>query len=110
MKKTSVVFAASLIIFGCGTTLQTTAEADFNKKNHRWEGYTFAEFAKGRELYVGSCGGCHLLHRPAEFTEQQWSDILPEMIDRAKLGDAERESIFRFLITTKESYPSDIVK
>ena len=97
------ILAASIatIIMACATTMKPITEASFKKIPHRWNNYTFADFSRGRDLYLTNCGGCHQLHLPAEFTEEQWSTILSTMIERAKLGDAEQELIFRYLLTEK---------
>ena len=102
-KKAFIFFFAIMVTFGCTTTMLTTTESDSQKNNHRWPGYSFAEFTKGKDLYVNNCGRCHPLHKPAEFTEQAWINILPQMIEIAKLSNIEQELIFRYLITEKES-------
>lgn len=52
-----------------------------------------------KRLYSKRCAGaCHRLYKPAEYTRGQWEKILADMSERAKLTDADLETIRSYLI------------
>ncbi len=44
---------------------------------------------EGRNLYDNSCGKCHKLFDPKEFSKTEWAPILKSMQRKAHLSDAE---------------------
>ncbi|MBK9985124.1 MAG: hypothetical protein IPP15_22665 [Saprospiraceae bacterium] len=51
----------------------------------------------GRKLYVDHCSGCHNLHFPKEYTEDQWKSNLDEMQVKAKITDDQKQLILDYL-------------
>jgi len=50
-----------------------------------------------RTLYQDRCSACHALHRPTEFTANQWPSILKIMTMRAALAPNEAELVTKYL-------------
>jgi mono/diheme cytochrome c family protein len=55
------------------------------------------ELMKGRKLYVAHCGSCHYLYLPKKYLHESWETHLEEMQELAKVKDAERELILKYL-------------
>lgn len=68
-----------------------------------WPGTTAARLAEGRALLRERCIECH--HRPGPEMAQaaQWPDVLRLMAKRARLSDAERETILHYLLAAKHA-------
>jgi Dihaem cytochrome c. len=58
-------------------------------------GITMEMLRSGSRAYIRRCSGCHALHKPSQFTAQQWHPILIKMFEKAKV----RDSTTRILIT-----------
>jgi hypothetical protein len=71
----------------------------FPKEEHSIRsGISVEELLKGRDLYVKSCGSCHNLFIPNRFTKQHWINEMPEMQQKAKIGESEANSILNYII------------
>ncbi len=58
-------------------------------------GITMERLKLGEKVYIRDCSGCHALHKPSEFTIEQWQPILIKMFVKSKISD----SITKALIT-----------
>ena len=58
-------------------------------------GITMERLRSGSRAYIRRCSGCHALHKPSQFTVQQWHPILLKMFEKAKV----RDSTTRILMT-----------
>lgn len=50
---------------------------------------TDAQVAQGQTIYMSNCGKCHKLIRPMDKSLDKWNSVLPSMIHKAKLSDAD---------------------
>lgn len=57
------------------------------------------DLAAGKSLYENRCNKCHGLAAPNEYTVEQWVPILQRMQIKAKIDDAQRESIYRYIVS-----------
>jgi len=60
----------------------------------------------GSELFHQRCTRCHALHRPYEFTANQWPSILKIMTVRAGLKGADRALVVQYLQTHAKDGPA----
>jgi cytochrome c5 len=51
----------------------------------------------GKNLYSNSCGRCHKLYAPADYSKENWVPILKRMQKKARTTDAETLAIFDYL-------------
>jgi uncharacterized membrane protein len=100
-----ILFAAiatgiiSSIILSCATTIPQPTEIDAQRATKQWHDVHIQDLENGRMLYINHCSGCHSLHSPKYYTEQQWKKIFPGMAMRAHLAENDSELIFRYLLT-----------
>ncbi len=51
----------------------------------------------GRKLYIDHCSSCHNLHLPNEYSGEIWAMKIDEMQQRAKITEAEKLLILKYL-------------
>jgi mono/diheme cytochrome c family protein len=68
----------------------------------RWPGATPEALEQGRSLYIRKCSGCHTLRVPAVYSQERWPQILDKMQKRAKLSEADKESILHYVLSVKQ--------
>ena len=71
----------------------------------QWPGTTQADLERGRSIYVGRCGSCHLLHAPAERAPAGWPPVVAKMAPRAKLSQSEATDVLRYLVVMSAAPP-----
>ncbi len=87
-----------VIIASCGTQLYMPGGNEERYLQQTEVDITLKELREGRVLYVNSCGGCHYLHYPQEFTIAEWKGIYPEMKTRVHLEETSLNKIYYYLI------------
>ena len=55
------------------------------------------ELAEGKDLFVNNCAKCHSLKNPNNYTAEEWKPILDKMAKRAKISDAEKEKVYKYV-------------
>jgi hypothetical protein len=58
---------------------------------------SLAELEKGRQLYIGKCGGCHSLFLPEKYNKEQWRHWVQSMEVKADINKEEGELIYKYL-------------
>jgi mono/diheme cytochrome c family protein len=58
------------------------------------------QLARGRLLYVTKCAKCHAPEPVAKYSISEWQDILPDMVEESKLGEADAEALRRYVALT----------
>jgi cytochrome c5 len=51
----------------------------------------------GKTLYVNNCQKCHKLYPPEAYNAAEWKDNLNAMQRKAKISDAQKETIYKYL-------------
>lgn len=107
MNKISVknisVFILIIIATACSSKMRVTVkEASTNHQENKNTVSTVTPFsnnhiAEGQKIYNASCGRCHELHSPGEYTETEWQPIMRSMARKAKLGDNEKEMVLAYV-------------
>jgi hypothetical protein len=68
----------------------------------QWTGTTQASLEEGRELFVTHCHRCHVLPTPKSRTVEKWHKIIIKMAKKAKLDDAQRDTVLRFILAVRD--------
>jgi len=95
MKKFTIVFIA--LLAGCSSSLPMISDIDVTRAQTQWNGVTLEQLRSDRELYIVKCSGCHSLYTPSQYSNNEWSSILPTMNTKSKLSTIESERIKRYL-------------
>ncbi len=56
-------------------------------------------WARAQTLYDNRCGSCHALHKPSDFTANEWPGILDAMAKNAAFDPAQTELVTKYLQT-----------
>ncbi len=84
--------AAAIVLAGCGASLYLPGPADATPSA------PLEELTAGRELYTHNCNSCHSLFLPDRFTPDAWQHNLDRMQPRARITDAEKALILKYLL------------
>jgi hypothetical protein len=68
----------------------------------RWPGTTETELRDGNTIYTTKCTRCHKNYKPEKFSEKKWLHELDDMAPKAKLTDLEKQSLTRYLLTSRQ--------
>ena len=90
MKKTLVsilTVAASLFLVQCANKATKGSKGNYGSDQvaELQKKYTVAQIAEGKAIFTASCGKCHELFKPEQFSIKKWEHVLPEMSGKAEL-------------------------
>lgn len=82
MKKLLLVFGIATVLIACSektapTAIEATPEPDTPAMT--------ADAEQGKGIFEANCQKCHGLKKIDNFSQEQWSNILPKMAVKAKL-------------------------
>ncbi len=67
-----------------------------------WPASDPLQLQRGRALLVGGrCSECHGMPGPGSESAEEWPGVVQRMGRKAKLSDAEREDLLRFVLAAK---------
>ncbi|HEX4341361.1 MAG TPA: hypothetical protein VH062_35880 [Polyangiaceae bacterium] len=86
-------------VYGCAVTSAAVpvVAGDQQWASSRWPGTTMNDLSRGHDVFASRCSSCHSLPSPAAKTPDEWSGVLDEMANRAKLSTDDRELVNRYL-------------
>ncbi len=103
MKKTLVTATLIAAMFSLSQCAKMHSKAPVTTLNDEVTAikskYSTAQINKGKDIYNNSCGKCHDLKKPEEFTFKQWKHILPEMCEKSKLSADETALVKAWVYT-----------
>jgi len=53
---------------------------------------------EGQRIYQASCGRCHRLPSPAEFTQHQWTPIMDRMCRKARFTENQKANALAYVL------------
>ena len=74
-------------------TLAITADTETNAAER---------LALGKTIYENSCGKCHDLHKPTDFSAQDWVGIMNWMAPKANLTTDQHEMVYDYVVSVKK--------
>jgi hypothetical protein len=98
MKKiftTTLGISLALFLSQCAPKFYTPAEANITASA------TLEELNKGKTLLMDKCGSCHGAPSPRKHDSSGWVTTLDNMQPKAKINDAEKALIFKYLTSEK---------
>jgi len=60
------------------------------------------QLAQGKVIYENSCGTCHELPNPTDFTSVEWVGIMNAMAPKAKLNDDQHQLVYDYAVSVKK--------
>jgi hypothetical protein len=101
MRLSRLLYVLALAGSACGSSFPNPGAAEVGALRVRDPGVGLADLERGRALYLGKCGGCHLLIEPARFSPDAWPPKIERMQSEGKvrLASAELKDIERYLVS-----------
>jgi len=106
MKKL-VLLSMGIYLIGCSASKNVVAlsQADVDRVQTKYPGYTLAELNEGKVLYEKHCGNCHGLKPLNSQSEQGWNNVVPPMVQKAnkkegiEIGKRGEDLIIKYVTT-----------
>ena len=99
--------AAAVLMIGCpprgNAHLPEATPAMASFAQTRWPDATIEQLARGRATMGARCAECHGLAAPTAEPAHEWPGIMKRMAKKAKLEDAQREDILRYVLAAREA-------
>ena len=57
--------------------------------------------SQGKTIYDNSCGKCHDLPNPKEYSAQSWVGIMNSMAPKAKLNESQHQMVYDYIVSVK---------
>ena len=67
----------------------------------RWSDADAASLEEGRQLFLDHCGDCHAYPALGEVDEDDWSEIVARMGDKASLSGSEADLLLQFILVAR---------
>ena len=85
---------------GCSSAFPPPGAAEVGAAKLRDPAAREQDLAHGRDVYLGKCGGCHLLIEPGKFASEAWPGKVERMQQerRVHLEPDEARDLVRYLI------------
>ena len=106
MLKLITIFSMSLLA-GCVATKVVMApqQSDVDRMATKYPGYTLTQLNEGKTNYELYCQACHDLKKPSNWKEQEWVEIVPDMVKKSNrkkktsINDKTQDLILKYLVT-----------
>lgn len=96
-----LLVTAALAATACGASaFPTPGSAEVGAVNIHDPSARVEDLAHGRSVYLGKCGGCHLLIEPGKFASDVWPEKVERMQEekRVHLEPGEVRDLVRYLV------------
>jgi hypothetical protein len=93
------VVALVALVGGCASPFPHPSSADVATLRPTDPNARLEDLERGRTLYMGKCGSCHLLHPPSTIAPDEWPGKVGRMQSegRVHLADDELRDIIRYV-------------
>jgi len=92
-----VLLLIVLSIYKCTSALYKPNFSDAQKS-----GISIDTLMAGRKRYIGSCGSCHSLYLPKQYTKAEWRKNMDSMQVRSNITVEQKEVILKYLESTSK--------
>ena len=71
----------------------------------KYKDVTMEKLSEGHSIYTGVCTGCHGTKSIYTRAEEKWQDIINDMAERAKITDAQKDAVYKYVLAVKATQP-----
>lgn len=110
MKKILILLPALAVFTYCKSKKEAVASAPaasdavvLDIANKRWAGTTQQELNEGKSILFGQCTKCHDQKNIEKRSEKSWLHEIDEMSPKAKLTDAEKLKLTKYVLSFREA-------
>jgi cytochrome c5 len=94
---------STIIFYQCAsnkTVLSPPSHAELAAAQQRWPDATLESLISGQTIYTTKCNTCHGLKKIPGRTEASWDKEINRMAPKAKITEAEKEKLKRYIFAT----------
>jgi hypothetical protein len=91
-----------LAMIGCVSAIPVPDGRALEAARARDPEISLQALADDRATYIRKCSGCHSLHIPSEYTDDEWILQMDKMASEAFLSTEEEDSILRYLLAVND--------
>ena len=93
-------FVVVAALAGCSSAFPSPGTAEVGAAKLRDPAARQEDLVHGRDVYLGKCGGCHLLIEPGKFASEAWPEKVERMQEerRVHLQPDELRDLVRYLV------------
>ena len=101
------LFAAVITVaaVGCypksGPAPGAASAANVSWATAKWPDTTPETLAKGHDLFIAKCNGCHGYPDFAPIADEKWPKIVDSMGNHADFDEKQKEAVLRFILASK---------
>ena len=106
--KYSVLFSILIFLAACSAKIYVPLQADVDRVNTKYPGYSLAAMQEGKTIFEQNCSACHPLKKPTKYSEAQWKEIVPEMVQKVngkakkeQISPAQQELVLKYLVARR---------
>jgi len=82
-------------------------DAELTAIHTQYKEVTIEQLKEGYAIYSqGACINCHGAKDIYEFGAAQWKDILEDMAQKANLSDADKDAVYKYVLSIKATQPN----
>lgn len=100
------LFVLLMVVCACTSSKNTDTKKDESNPElilakERVPGITIEQLKHGNRVYIRKCSSCHALHKPSQYTAEQWHPILVKMFERSKVRDSTTKALITEYLVAK---------
>lgn len=89
------------------TGMQAPGNEELVAIQAKFSDVTMDKLKQGYELYInGACINCHTANNIYNYGEAQWKDLVENMAYKARMSDAEKDAVYKYVLSIKATQPS----
>jgi|SRR5215467_14388044 len=93
------LFFTSIIACTSTVKLLQPTQADADRGNQKYPGYSLQDLNAGKSIYESNCNRCHKYKVPESRDETKWDKVIPVMAKKAKLDSAQESLVLKYVVT-----------
>jgi len=87
-----------VVLMSCSKSLNTNTDSLYvPTAANVTSSATLSDLQAGRAIFINSCGRCHSLYSPDNFSAANWKTIVPNMASRAGLSATETAQVTKYV-------------
>jgi mono/diheme cytochrome c family protein len=89
------------------TGMQAPGNEELVAIQAKFSDVTMDKLKQGYELYTnGACINCHTANNIYNYGEAQWKDLVENMAYKARMSDAEKDAVYKYVLSIKATQPT----
>ena len=113
----ALIFLSMVVIISCSATKQVTVlkskdgiyspgDEEAKEIRKQYKDVTVSQLKEGYNIYIaGACVNCHRPYNIYNIADNGWKTTLDDMAQRARISDAQKDAVFKYVLAIKSVQP-----